>query len=78
MLFRSLFIIFAVMLFAIGGMHLISGHYKPENGYGDNSGNLWGRLVGDGGYDIKGYLASDDDEGGACTSGKCSDRKSVG
>ena len=67
-----LFIIFAVMLFAIGGMHLISGQYKPENGYGDNSGNLWGRVVGDGVYDIKGYLASDDDEGGACTSGECS------
>ena len=51
-----LFIIFSVGLFAILGMHLFGGKYNPENTrselfgdpYGDNSGSLLGRLVGDG------------------------------
>ena len=56
-----LFIFFAVLIFAIGGMHLLSGGYHPENsdwGYGDNSGTLWGRLTGDGVYDIRHFALS--------------------
>jgi hypothetical protein len=52
-----LFIFFAVLLFAIMGMHLTGGRYhpehKPEMGYGDNSGTLWGRLIGSGQYDVR-------------------------
>jgi hypothetical protein len=46
-----LFIVFAIMLFAILGMHLMGGNFTPDNprmpGFGDNSGSLYGRLVGD-------------------------------
>eukprot|EP01043_Picozoa_sp_COSAG02_P015294 COSAG02_NODE_649_length_18914_cov_30.645868_1_plen_1639_part_10 len=58
-----LFIFFAVLIFSIGGMHLLGGGYHPENaewGYGDNSGSLWGRLSGDGVYDIRHYAMSSD------------------
>jgi hypothetical protein len=58
-----LFIFFAVLIFAIGGMHLLSGGYHPENaewGYGDNSGSMWGRLTGDGVYDIRHFAMSSD------------------
>jgi hypothetical protein len=56
----TLFILFATLLFAIVGMHLLSGFYHPwpEHGangepYGDNSATLWGRLVGNGTYDTR-------------------------
>eukprot|EP01048_Picozoa_sp_COSAG05_P006388 COSAG05_NODE_412_length_10089_cov_13.887287_5_plen_990_part_00 len=52
-----LFIMFSTLLFAIMGMHLTGGLYhpanKPDAGYGDNSGSLFGRLVGDGEYDVR-------------------------
>ncbi len=52
----TLFILFSVLLFSILGMHLLSGQYTPLNPsgpYGMNNGTLWGRLAGDGIYDIR-------------------------
>lgn len=51
------FIFFSVLLFAILGMHLLSGYYTPVNltpssPYGVQS-SLWGRLSGDGVYDVR-------------------------
>jgi len=54
----TLFIAFSILLFSILGMHLISGQYTPVNitpasPYGINNGTLWGKLMGDGIYDIR-------------------------
>ena len=51
------FIFFTILLFAILGMHLLSGNYTPVNltpssPYGQQ-GSLWGRLAGDGVYDVR-------------------------
>lgn len=51
------FIFFTVLLFAILGMHLLSGQYVPTNltpssPYGEQS-SLWGKLAGDGVYDVR-------------------------
>ena len=62
-----LFIFFACLIFSIGGMHLLSGGYHPENadwGYGNNSGSLWGRLTGDGVYDVRHFAKSRDSDDG--------------
>lgn len=51
------FILFAVLLFGILGMHLTSGFYHPDNNehlkYGDNSQSLWGRLTGNGDFSMQ-------------------------
>lgn len=51
------FIFFTVLLFSILGMHLLSGFYTPVNltpssPYGVQS-SMWGRLAGDGVYDVR-------------------------
>ena len=43
-----LFILFSILLVAILGMHLFGGKYVGD--WGDNSGTLWGRVMGNGEY----------------------------
>ena len=62
------FILFTTLLFAVLGMHLLGGNYRPDDApgncstagrdamwqdFGDNSGTVWGQLVGDGEFDIR-------------------------
>lgn len=58
----TLFIAFSILLFSILGMHLLSGNYTPVNitpasTYGINNGTLWGRLMGNGDYDVRKEVA---------------------